>query len=226
MTPSALSLLDPGSGLSGLALRLGLDLVFALLTAGLVYHRRYGRRDYAFTYVVLNVVTFMLALLLSSVPVELGFALGLFGIFGILRYRTEAIQIRELTYLFVFIGYALVNSVAGSAATPITLAVANVVLLTTVAVLEQTGFSRREEAHAVRYDRLDLLGPEQETQLLEDLRARTRLPVERIEVGQVDLLRDTAELTVYYRPQRAASGATGAAPAQVAAPGAESPRSK
>jgi len=212
------------SALSGLAFRLSLDLVFALLTAGLVYYRRYGRRDYAFTYVVLNVVTFMLALLLSSVPVELGFALGLFGIFGILRYRTEAIRIRELTYLFVFIGYALVNSVAGGVATPVTLAVANVVLLGTVALLEQTGFSRREEAHLVRYDRLDHLGAGQEARLLEDLRARTHLPVERIEVGQVDLLRDTADLTVYYRPHRSARASTAAAPAEVAPPGAESLR--
>ncbi|MDO8795797.1 MAG: DUF4956 domain-containing protein [Vicinamibacterales bacterium] len=195
-------MLAHGPDLLSLLSRLGLDLAFALVTSGLVYFRLYGRRDYAFTYVVLNVVTFMLALLLSSVPVELGFALGLFGVFGILRYRTEAIQVRELTYLFVFIGYALVNSVAGMSSGLPTLAVANATLLATVSLLEWAGFSRREEARHVRYDRLDLLSRESEAALLEDLRARTHMPVERFDIGQVDLLRDTADITVYFHPTR------------------------
>lgn len=200
MTPSGTPLLAHGPGVSSLLLRLGLDLAFALVTSGLVYFRLYGRRDYAFTYVVLNVVTFMLALLLSSVPVELGFALGLFGVFGILRYRTEAIQVRELTYLFVFIGYALVNSVAGLSSGLPTLAVANATLLATVTLLEWAGFSRREESRHIRYDRLELLGKGSEVALLDDLRSRTHMPVERIEIGQVDLLRDTADITVHFRP--------------------------
>ena len=78
----------------------------------LVYYRLYRDRDYVFTYFLINLVTFSLAYLLSNVPIELGFALGLFAVFGILRYRTEAIRVRNLTYLFVVIGVALLNALA------------------------------------------------------------------------------------------------------------------
>lgn len=182
-----------------LFLRLALDLAFSLVTAAAVYHRLYGRRDFAFTFVALNLVTFLIAFLLSSVPVELGFALGLFGIFGILRYRTEAIEVRELTYLFVFIGYALVNAVASQHISPGVLLAANITLLATVGALEAMPFSRRQESRHIRYDRLELLDTARREELLVDLRARSRLPVDRVEVGAIDLLRDTAELTVFLK---------------------------
>ena len=92
--------------------RLALNVLFTLVVVRLVYYRLYRDRDYVFTYFLINLVTFSLAYLLSNVPIELGFALGLFAVFGILRYRTEAIRVRNLTYLFVVIGIALLNALA------------------------------------------------------------------------------------------------------------------
>lgn len=182
--------------------RLGLDMLFTTFVVRLVYYRLYRNRDYVFTYFLINLVTFSLAYLLSNVPIELGFALGLFAVFGILRYRTEAIRVRNLTYLFVVIGIALLNALANGSITLAELLIANTVIVGTVGLLEAAPFSGREASRTVRYDRLDLLSPDAATDLLADLRKRTHLPVERFEIGDVDLLRDTADVTIYYRVGR------------------------
>jgi len=184
--------------------RLALDLVFVLLVVRGVYTRLYHHRDYAFTYLLLNLVTFALAFVLSQVRVELGFAMGLFAVFGILRYRTESIEVRNLTYLFVVIGLAVLNALVTPSVSLGELLLVNTVIAATVAVLETAPFSRRQEARHVVYDRLDLLTPARADELIADLRSRTQLPVERYEIGNVDLLRDTAELTVWYTLPRAA----------------------
>jgi hypothetical protein len=178
--------------------RFVLDLLFTVIAVRVVYSRLYHQRDYIFTYVLLNVVTFFLAFLLSKSPISLGSAFGLFAVFGILRYRTEGIQVRNLTYLFVVIGVALLNALANDQVSLVELVTVNVIIVGSVCLLEASSFSGREESRQVLYDRLDLLGPGTQSQLLEDLRARTRLPVERFVIGDVDLLRDSACITVYY----------------------------
>jgi len=185
---------------------LALNLFFTGIVVRLVHYRVYRNRDYVFTYVLLNLVTFSLVYLLSSVPVQLGFALGLFAVFGILRYRTEAIQVRNLTYLFVVIALALLNALARAAISLPELIIVNVVIVGMVWLLESAPFSGREESRLVRYDRLDLLGPETSAALLDDLRKRTHLPVERYEIGDVDLLRDCATITVHYRHRSKSTG--------------------
>lgn len=187
-------------GTAMLLARLGLDLVFTTIVVRLVYYRLYKSRDYVFTYFLINVVTFTLAHLLSNVPIELGFALGLFAVFGILRYRTEAIKVRDLTYLFVVIGIALLHALANEGISLAELVIANGAIVGTVGLLEAAPFSGREESRVIHYDRLDLLSPESTAALLEDLRKRTHLPVERCEIGNVDLLRDSANITIHYRP--------------------------
>lgn len=198
------TLFDTASvSLSGAAMsllwRLGLNLLLMIIVVRLVYYRLYRSRDYVFTYFLINLVTFSLTYLLSNVPIELGFALGLFAVFGILRYRTEAILVRNLTYLFVVIGIALLNALANGSITLAELLIANGVIVGTVAVLEAAPFSGREASRLVRYDRLDLLSPASAADLLDDLRKRTHLPVERFEIGDVDLLRDSADITIHYR---------------------------
>ena len=196
----ALAVSLSGSAIMLLA-RLALNLLITAIVVRLVYYRLYRNRDYVFTYFLINLVTFSLAYLLSKVPIELGFALGLFAVFGILRYRTEAIRVRNLTYLFVVIGIALLNALANGGITLAELLIANAVIVGTVGVLEAAPFSGREESRLVNYDRLDLLSPAAAAELLEDLRKRTHLPVERFEIGDVDLLRDSALITIHYRSQ-------------------------
>ena len=182
--------------------RLGLDLFFTVLTVRVVYYRLYRSRDYVFTYFLINLVTFALAYILSNVRMELGFAMSLFAVFGILRYRTEGIAVRNLTYLFVVIGVALLNALTNGGITLGELLIANVAVVGTVAVLEAAPSSGREESRLVRYDRLDLLSPDAANDLIADLRTRTHLPVERCEIGDVDLLRESADIRIHYRVRR------------------------
>jgi len=139
-----------------------------------------------------------LSFVLSQVRLDLGFAMGLFAVFGILRYRTESIEVRDLTYLFVVIGLAVLNALVTPSVSLWQLLFVNAVIVGMVALLESASFSRREESRRVVYDRLDLLAEGRASELLADLRTRTQLQVERCEIGSVDLLRDTASLMVFF----------------------------
>lgn len=192
------SLLPTTADVTILLSRAVLNVLFTTIVVRAVYFRLYRHRDYIFTFFLVNVVTFSLAFLLSRVPIGLGFALGLFAVFGILRYRTEAIQVRNLTYLFVVIGIGLLNALADENISLVELLVINGLIVGAVCLLEARPFSGREESHLIVYDRIDLIGPGSAAELLKDLRTRTGLPIARYEIGTVDLLRDTAEITVYY----------------------------
>ncbi len=182
-----------------LCARLGLDLLITSIVVVWVYYRRYKNRELVFTFYVLNVITFTVCALLRKTPMDMGFALGLFGIFGILRFRTEAIRTRDLTYLFIVLGIAILNAVANKKISLSELLLVDLVIVAVVAVLELPGAAHRTSSTPILYDRLELLRPDQQAALLEDLRARTGLNVVLVEVGAIDLLRDAAEITVHYR---------------------------
>ncbi len=183
-----------------LAPRLALDLASVYVLVQAVYVRLYPRREYAFTYWLLNLITFSVAYVLSGVRVEMGLSLGLFAVFGILRYRTEAMRIRDLTYLFVCIGLAILNGVAASGEGLVRVILINVAVLGVVAVLELGRSGHNEDTVTVRYDRLELLRADQRAALLADLSQRLGAPCERAVVEHVDLMHDSADLVVTYRP--------------------------
>ena len=189
-------------GLAALLSRLALDLVCATVVIRLVYYRLYKNREYVVTYYLFNVITFCLCLLLRKVPTPFGVALALFGVFGILRYRTEQIRIRDLTYLFVVIGIGVLNAVADKTVSVAELVVVDGVIIGMTALLELGPSKSLERSTEMFYDQLELLRPGNETRLLEDLRAKTGLAVVRVEVGRFDLLRDAAEITLFYRLAR------------------------
>jgi hypothetical protein len=177
--------------------RLALDLVFAVLVIHVVYARLYGKQEFVFTCYLFNIVTLCLCQLLRKGPADLGVALTLFGVFGILRYRTEQIRSRDLTYLFVAIGLGIVNGVADRAVSVAELLVINGVIATATAFLE-VGVNRHPEtATPMLYDRLDLLQPGRYATLIEDIAARTGVNVLRVHTERIDLLRDAAEVTIY-----------------------------
>lgn len=182
-----------------LAPRLALDLASAYVVVQCVYVRLYPRRDYAFTYWLLNLITFSVAYMLSGVRVEMGLSLGLFAVFGILRYRTEAMRIRDLTYLFVVIGLAIMNGVALERTGLVRVVFIDLAILAVVAALELRHATHREDTVLVKYDRLDLLQADQREALLADLSKRLGAPCDRAVIEHVDLMHDSAELIVTYR---------------------------
>lgn len=186
--------------LTTLTLCLALDLVAVAVLVWGVYLPRRPDGGFAFAAVLLNLVTFSVSALMNTVDVDLGFGLGLFAIFGILRYRTEALAMVDLTYLFVAIGLAVINGLGASdlSLLPIilTLDVAAVLLTAAMAFLSQRVPS---QVLTLTYDRLDLLGAEHRAALASDIESRLGTACEDISVGRVDMLRETVELTVRVR---------------------------
>ena len=183
-----------------LAVRLGVDLASATIVTGLVYFRVYRNRDHLFTCFVFNVVTLSLCVFLKKGSAELGFALALFGVFGILRYRTEQIRTRDLTYLFLAIGLGLINGVANRFVSVAELLAVNAIIVAVTAFCELGLAGGPERSIPLVYDRVELLQPAQEAALIADLTARTGLRVVRVETQRFDLLRDSAEITAFCRP--------------------------
>lgn len=193
-----------GDDLVKYLIRLAVNLVFATIVIRFVYYRLYRSREYVFTYYLFNLITFSLCLLLRKVPIELGFALGLFAVFGILRYRTEPIRILDLTYLFIVIGLGILNAVTNKKISVMETLVVNTIIVGMTALIELYPTKRALKSTPMLYDNLALLRPGNEPELCADLSERTGFEVVRVDVQRVDMLRDAAEITVFYLKPRAA----------------------
>jgi len=184
--------------LGRLLARLALDLAFATVVIRLIYYRLYRNREYVFTYYLFNVITFCLCFVLRKVSTHIGLALALFGVFGILRYRTEQIRIRDLTYLFIVIGIGVLNAFADQGVSVAELLAVDVGIVTITAILELGSRGKSERTTPMCYDQLGLLQPGNEEKLIADIGAKTGLTVTRVEINRVDLLRDAADITVFH----------------------------
>ena len=188
-----------------LLLRLSINLFFTSIVVFLIYVRRYGKSEYVFTYVMFNLITFILCFQLRQVPIELGFALGLFAVFGILRYRTESIRINELTYLFVVIGIGILNAVVNDKISLGELLIVNTLIAGLAAFLVPFFLGCNDLQLRVIYDDLQVLRTKDETALISDLSTRTGLEIVKIEIVKIDLLRDVAEIQIFYRKNQSSS---------------------
>lgn len=181
-----------------MVIRFFLNFAVIFTIARGIYYTHANRKDYLFTYLLIGLITFLLCFTLSNVKLQLGFALGLFAIFGIIRYRTDAIPIKEMTYLFVIIGVSVINALTNKKVSYAELIFANGVILLLLYVLEYLWLLRHESVKKVVYEKIDLIKPERYNELVADLEERTGLKISRIEVGRIDFLRDIARLNVYY----------------------------
>lgn len=182
-----------------LLMRFGFNLLICWIIIRFFYYRRAGKRDFLFTFTLFAVTVFLLIFLLNEVRLQLGMALGLFAIFGILRYRTEQVSIREMTYLFVVIGISVLNGLS-STISYVELGVTNLFFIAAVAVMENTKLFKQTATKAVLYEKVELVKPEKKAELIADLKERTGLDILKVEVGYIDFLRDTALLKVHYKP--------------------------
>jgi len=164
------------------------------------YYRRGGRRDFLFTFTLFAVTIFLLIFLLDSVKLQIGMALGLFAIFGILRYRTEQVSIREMTYLFVIIGISVLNGLS-TAINYAELLLTNFLFVAAIALMESKRFIKHTSCKIILYEKIELIKPDKSEELKKDLEERTGLKVLKFEVGHIDFLKDIAFLKVYYHPE-------------------------
>ena len=174
------------------------NLSIILLIVRYIYYPITKNKDYLFTYLLISLTVFLLCILLDSVKIELAFALGLFAIFGIIRYRTDPIPIKEMTYLFLVIGVSVINALANKKISYSELIFANLMIVAVTYGLEKVWLLRHETRKNIIYEKIDLIGPEKRQELLADLKERTGIDVVRVEIRRVDFLKDIAYLRIFY----------------------------
>jgi hypothetical protein len=178
--------------------RFSLNLFFLLILVRYVYYANSRRKDYLFTYILISIAVFFVSFLLQNVSLQLGFALGFFALFGIIRYRTDTIPIKEMTYLFLVIGVSVMNALSDKAISYAELLFANVSVIAITAIVEYFWSYKHESSKAILYDKIELIKPKNQIKFLEDLEARTGLKINRVEIGKINFDRGTAEITIYY----------------------------
>ncbi|HPY58968.1 MAG TPA: DUF4956 domain-containing protein, partial [Bacteroidales bacterium] len=171
------------------------------------YYRKSRRVDYYFTFIIISVSIFFLIYLLGSVKLKIGFALGIFAIFGIIRYRTEQVPIREMTYLFTITAISVINALSIQMSYTQMVAT-NLVIILVIWGLETSRWLKHTNSKMVLYDRIQLILPEREKELIDDLKKRTGLDIIRVEVGHIDFSRDVAFIKVYYESDKVEINAT------------------
>ncbi len=185
--------------LTELLIRFVLNTAVIALIVRVFYYPKSKRRDYFFTFILISISVFLLIFLMGGVKLKIGFALGLFAIFGIIRYRTESVPIREMTYLFLIIAVSAINGLATSISY-VELLATNLLFIISIWALESNRWVKHVASKLVQYDNIHLITPENEAELIEDLKKRTGLNILRVEVGAIDFSRDTAMVKVYYEP--------------------------
>ena len=188
-----------GPSLWRMLILFGVNMLVCWIITHFFYYRKSRRRDYYFTYMLFSMAIFFILYQLQNMKVEVGIALGLFGIFSMIRYRTEQLPIREMTYLFVLIGISIING-AGMATSYVSFVAVNVIFILLVWILEAVGMSNRNAQKIIIYEKIELVKPDRREELLADLHQRTGLEIVKVQVGSIDFLKDTALLKVTYIP--------------------------
>lgn len=181
-----------------LLFRLGVNLLFLTIIIRVLYYPKTKRKDYLFTYYLIGLITFFLCFGLKKLDIDTGMGLGLFAIFGIIRYRTDAIEIKEMTYLFLIIGISVVNALASNKVSVAEMALINAVVIGMTYGLENLWLLKHETRKTITYDRIELIKPEHYEEMKKDIEKRTGLTLSRFEIGKIDFLRDVCQVFLFY----------------------------
>jgi hypothetical protein len=181
-----------------LLIRLCVNVVFITILIRFLYYAKTKRKDYLFTYYLIGTITFFLCFGLKKLDIDTGMGLGLFAIFGIIRYRTDAIEIKEMTYLFLIIGLSVVNALASNQLSIAEMALINVFMVVLTYILEFMWLMKHETRKTINYERIDLITPDKSSEMKNDIETRTGLSINRFEIGKIDFLNDTAQVRIFY----------------------------
>ena len=174
------------------------NLFVALIIVRFIYSPVNQNKNYIFTFLAFNTIIFFVMSMLTSIELSVGAGFGLFAIFSVLRYRTNPMPAREMTYLFILIGLPVINSSYLAGASWNALLIANAAIVGILYLLERGWGFHYEQSQRITYERIDLIKPENHNLLMDDLRQRTGLPIKRFELGRIDFLKDSTEIKVFY----------------------------
>ena len=186
------------NGLLDLTLKSLLNLIIVIVLIRLIYFNNTKQKDYIFTLFVFNLITFLICYLLQKVNLELGFALGLFAVFGILRYRTETLPIKEMTYLFIIIGIAMINSLSNENISWSELLFANFAIVFLTFGIEFLWFKNQSKTKIIQFEKTENIQPKNQLLLIEELKSRTGLNIIKLEIISIDFLKDSTEIKIFY----------------------------
>jgi len=181
-----------------LLIRFSLNLMVIIAIVIGIYAKTSKRKDFYFSYIAVGMVIFLLCFLLVSVKIELGFALGLFAVFGIMRYRTDAIPIKEMTYLFVVIAISVINALVSKKISYVELITTNLLIIFGLYILERLLNLRQEISQSIIYEKIENLHADKKDELMADLKARTGINIKHYEIERIDFLRDVANILIYF----------------------------
>lgn len=181
-----------------LILRLSINLLFLMVVIRYLYYPKAKRKDYLFTYFLIGFMTFFLCFGLKKLDIDTGMGLGLFAIFGIIRYRTNTIEIKEMTYLFIVIGLSVINSLASNKISIAELILINVSACLLTYLIEYVFLLRNESQKIILFEQIELIKSLNKSELKLNLEERTGLKINRIEIGKINYLNDTADIKIFY----------------------------
>ena len=191
--------MDLSSELLNLIIRFGFNLSIAFIIIKLIYHRNHTNNDFVFTYFMFNSLIFFFAFLLGKITINIGFAFGMFAVFAILRYRTNPIPIKEMTYLFIVITIGVINALSNSEVSYAALLFTNIALVSLTYFLETYWQKNLLARITIEYEKIENIKPENRDTLLADLKERTGLNIQSFEFRRMNFLRDTARIRIYYK---------------------------
>ena len=181
-----------------LAFRFVLNFIVLTIVIRYVYYAKTPRRNYVFTFYMISIISFVIVFALKKLDIDTGMGLGLFAIFGIIRYRTNPLRVREMTYLFIAIGLSVVNGLSGKQVSYAELLLINVLVVVIVYIMDIKIFVNLETSKTIIYEKIDNVKPENAQLLKEDLENRTGLKINKISIGKIDFLKDIAEIKIFY----------------------------
>ena len=176
--------------------RLLIDVLSMVVLVRFIYFRIYKKKDYLFTFFLFNIIIFIITYLMNKVDMSLGAAFGLFAVFSMLRYRTEGISTKDMTYLFIVIAIGLICAV--SKGTYFELSLITAILIAFTYALDGNWLVRNELVKTIQYENIELIKPENYNSLIDDLKKRTGLNIHRASVHRIDFLKDIAVVKIYY----------------------------
>jgi hypothetical protein len=188
---------------SKMGIRLLIDLVTILILVRFIYYPIHRQREFFFMFVIFNVIIFLISFLLNKVDLSMGAAFGLFAVFSMLRYRTESISIKDMTYLFLCIAFGLVTAVTKIKDSPpyyeyIFISGLNAAILFVTWLLESSVLGRKESTRLIVYENIELIRSNRQEELLADIRTRTGINVHRVSIQRINFLKDSAQIKIYY----------------------------
>lgn len=178
--------------------RAALNIIALALLVSLIYYPKHKNKDFIFTFVIFNIINFMICYLLGSAKIKIGFAFGLFAIFSIIRYRTILVSIKDMGYFFICVALGMLNSLASVKDDFVMLIICNAVILVLTFFLERLDFLKNENSKDILYDKINFIKPQMRAELIGDLSERTGLPIHRVEIVSIDYLKDVASVKAYY----------------------------